>query len=154
MKIEIINLQKEKVDISVARKTVKYVLKTETRRKNIKLSVSFVDNKTIRRYNKKYMFMDSPTDVLSFPMMEGAKVKGDADYLGDIMVSVEMAEKRAGEFSNETGKELMIYLIHGVLHLMGYDDAKPGSKSRMDRKQEQISDILWNRKKWKLLTKS
>ncbi|MBN2190760.1 MAG: rRNA maturation RNase YbeY [Candidatus Aureabacteria bacterium] len=154
MKIEIINLQKKKVNAPVARKIIKYVLDTESCGKAAELSVSFVDNRTIQRYNKKYMSKDRPTDVLSFPMGEGEKVEGDGDYMGDVMVSVEMAVSRAREFSNDIGKELMIYLIHGILHLLGYNDTEPCSRKQMDEKQAKISGLLWDRRKWKLLTKS
>lgn len=121
---------------------------------DVKLSVSFVDNKTIQRYNKKYMHKNRPTDVLSFPMGEGEKVEGDEDYLGDVMVSVEMASIRACEFLHEPGKELMIYLIHGVLHLLGYNDTQSCSRILMDEKQVKMGSLLWDRRKWKLLTKS
>ncbi|MCK9555589.1 rRNA maturation RNase YbeY [bacterium] len=154
MKIEIINLQKKKISAPVARKIIKYVLDAEGCRTDVKLSVSFVDNKTIQRYNEKYMYKNRPTDVLSFPMGEGERVEGDEAYLGDVMVSVEMAYIRACEFLHEPGKELMIYLIHGVLHLLGYNDTQPCSRILMDEKQVKMSSLLWNRRKWKLLTKS
>ncbi len=151
MKVEIKNLQTEKIDLEAARKIVEFILTNEKTPDDTSLAVSFVDNKTIREYNEKYMNRDNLTDVLSFSMKEGEGIEGDNSYLGDVLVSVEMAFLRAKEFSNEVDRELMLYFIHGILHLLGYEDINTDSALVMREKEEQICIELWNKQKWRLL---
>lgn len=151
MKVEIKNLQTEKINLEAARKIVEFILTNEKTPDGTSLSVSFVDNKTIREYNEKYMNRDNVTDVLSFSMKEGEVIEGDNSYLGDVLVSVEMASLRAKEFANEVDRELMLYFIHGILHLLGYEDIDTGSALVMREKEEQICIELWDKQRWRLL---
>ncbi|MCK4946740.1 MAG: rRNA maturation RNase YbeY [Candidatus Aureabacteria bacterium] len=151
MKVEIKNLQTEKINLEAARKIVEFILTNEKTPDGTSLSVSFVDNKTIREYNEKYMNRDNVTDVLSFSMKEGEVIEGDNSYLGDVLVSVEMAFLRAEEFANEVDRELMLYFIHGILHLLGYEDIDTGSALVMREKEEQICIELWDKQRWRLL---
>ncbi|MCK5655437.1 MAG: rRNA maturation RNase YbeY [Candidatus Aureabacteria bacterium] len=151
MKVEIKNLQTEKINLEAARKIVEFILTNEKTPDGTSLSVSFVDNKTIREYNEKYMNRDNVTDVLSFSMKEGEVIEGDNSYLGDVLVSVEMASLRAKEFANEVDRELMLYFVHGILHLLGYEDIDTDSALVMREKEEQICIELWDKQRWRLL---
>lgn len=151
MKVEIKNLQTEKIDLEAARKIVEFILTNEETPDDASLTVSFVDNKMIREYNKKYMNRDNSTDVLSFSMKEGEAIEGDNSYLGDVLVSVEMAFLRAKEFSNEVDRELMLYFIHGILHLLGYEDIDTDSALIMRGEEKQICIELWDKQRWRLL---
>lgn len=151
MKVEIKNLQTEKINLEAARKIVEFILTNEKTPDGTSLSVSFVDNKTIREYNEKYMNRDNVTDVLSFSMKEGEVIEGDNSYLGDVLVSVEMAFLRAEEFANEVDRELMLYFVHGILHLLGYEDIDTDSALVMREKEEQICIELWDKQRWRLL---
>ena len=91
--------------------------------KDAAFSVVFVTDGAIRRYNRDYRGFDKPTDVLSF--------KGEDGYLGDILISSETAYNQARK-SSTLSFETNIHrlLLHGLLHLMGYDHETDGGKMR------------------------
>jgi probable rRNA maturation factor len=97
------------------------------------LSVLFTDNRGIVEYNRKYRGVDRPTDVLAFPLEGGGQ--GEAPYLGDIVISAEQAIFQAETRRHAPEKELGILIIHGVLHLLGYDhEEDEGEMRRTERK--------------------
>ena len=79
-----------------------------------------VGDPPMRGLNRAYRGVDSPTDVLSFAAGNGAE-GGDARYLGDIVISVETARRRALRRGSNLGRELRVLALHGLLHLLGYD---------------------------------
>lgn len=90
------------------------------------ISVAMVDDPTIHRLNRQYLDHDYPTDVLSF------ELERDATRLeGEIIVSVDTAERTAREVGVETTDELFLYVAHGTLHLLGYDDNTPARRTEM-----------------------
>ena len=82
------------------------------------ISVALVDNATIRRINQKHLAHDWPTDVISFTL----SATGEPELVGELVVSTEMAAATAAEVSAEAAAELSLYVVHGLLHLCGYDD--------------------------------
>ena len=94
------------------------------------LSIAFVDNKEIHNLNKEYRKVDSPTDVLSFPM--------DQEILGDVIISVERAKSQANEYGHSLQRELCYLLTHGILHLLGYDHKNKVEREEMRKKEEGI----------------
>ena len=87
--------------------------------------MAVVDDPTIRRLHREYLGEDSPTDVMSF-VLERAD-----DYLeGEVVVSAETACAAAPEYGWPAADELLLYVIHGTLHLVGYDDTTPRMRSR------------------------
>lgn len=99
------------------------------------ITLVFVDNKAIKKLNKKYLKKDAPTDVLSFPI--GEKSADGKFYLGDIVISVPQAFKHC--FSQEHGleKELKLLTIHGFLHLLGYEHS-----TGIEEEEEKIENLL------------
>lgn len=94
------------------------------------ISISVVDDATIQPLNRQYLQHDYPTDVLSFPLEE------DAHHLeGEVLVSAEMARRVASQYKWSPENELLLYVIHGVLHLVGFDD-REDSKRTLMRNQE------------------
>lgn len=88
------------------------------------LSVMLADDPTIHALNRTYRATDAPTDVLSFAQSEGdafAQPEGIAPHLGDVMISVDTAKRQAEEFGQTLQDEVSHLLVHGVLHLLGYD---------------------------------
>jgi len=83
------------------------------------ISVALVDNATIRRVNRQHLAHDWPTDVLSFTL----SAAGEPELVGELVVSTEMAAATAKEVSAEPAAELSLYVVHGLLHLCGYDDS-------------------------------
>jgi probable rRNA maturation factor len=95
------------------------------------ISLAFVDNPTIHRLNKRFLDHDEPTDVLSFPLSE-AKAK---KLSGELVVGVEVAKEQAEERGHDVGVELALYIIHGLLHLCGYDDKNEKAARQMRQRE-------------------
>jgi probable rRNA maturation factor len=91
------------------------------------LSIVLVSDAQIRRLNKLYRNKDKPTDVLSFPI--GEKVNGWL-ILGDIVISVDTARRQAKEFGYSLEEELKRLLVHGLVHLLGYDHELGGEEEK------------------------
>ncbi len=106
------------------------------------LSCVFTSDARIRAMNARYRGTRRPTDVLAFRTCEGRAVPGQAGYLGDIVISVERARAQAAQFGTTFKKEMCRYIIHGVLHLIGYDDEAPAPKRRMSRKEDELLERL------------
>jgi probable rRNA maturation factor len=90
------------------------------------LSIAIVDDPTIHSLNRQYLDHDYPTDVLSF-LLE--RDKGSLE--GEVIVSLDTAARRAAEFGWSAADELLLYVIHGTLHLVGYDDQAEAARSEM-----------------------
>ena len=86
----------------------------------VELSILFTDNAEVQQLNKEYRGKDKPTDVLSFSMSEGESPIASPS-LGDVVISVPIAVEQAVEYQVTTEQELLRLLIHGILHLLGYD---------------------------------
>jgi probable rRNA maturation factor len=82
------------------------------------ISLAFVDNGTIHTLNKRYLKHDEPTDVLSFPLSD----PGAAKLSGELVIGAEVALAQARDRGHDVHAELALYVIHGLLHLCGYDD--------------------------------
>lgn len=108
---------------------VRAILEGE-RVRSAKVSVAIVDDATIHRLNREYLQHDEPTDVLSFVLEANEKT-----LEGEIVVSVDTAAAAAARFGWTTADELLLYVVHGTLHLLGYDDQTPAALREM-REQE------------------
>ena len=123
------------------KKKLKSIVKFILMRAGIKdadLSIVFATDSEIKRLNNKYLGRNEVTDVISFPMREGKRLKKDNSILGDIVVSVDRSKKQAREFDSTFKKEMYLYIIHGILHLVGYTDEKGIERKKMQRKEESI----------------
>lgn len=113
---------------------------------NANLSIVFTTDSEIKRLNYLYRKENRPTDVLSFSMQEGRRLKRDSSILGDIVISVDRAKEQAKNFNSTFKKEIYLYIIHGILHLLGDgDDNKPFTKKFMRKKEAEILSILLSR---------
>ncbi len=100
------------------------------------LTLILADSACLRRLNKRYRNIDKVTDVISFAMQEGqAPPVADAN-LGDIYISLPRTRRQAREYRVSFEEELKRLVIHGLLHLIGYDHIKPGQAVRMHKKEE------------------
>ncbi len=104
-----------------------------------KVSIVLVDNETIHTLNRDFLNHDYPTDVLSFLIEE----KGGHRYVeGEIVVSTEMAKERAGEFDWNPEQESLLYIVHGLLHLVGYeDDTKSAAKGMREKERHYLGGV-------------
>ena len=114
------------VDRGRMREVVRAVLAGENVA-DYEISLAFVDNPTIHRLNQRYLQHDEPTDVLSFPLSEPNARK----LAGELVLGVEVARDQAAERGHDVSTELALYVIHGLLHLCGYDDKSPGPETEM-----------------------
>jgi probable rRNA maturation factor len=98
---------------------------------DFEISLAFVDNATIHRLNKQYLDHDEPTDVLTFPYSAAHAKKLE----GELVIGVEIAQEQAAERGHDVQAELALYVIHGLLHLCGYDDKAPGPEKEMRERE-------------------
>ena len=112
-------------------------LKHQKESLEVNLSVVLTDSRRLRKLNRDYLGIDAPTDVLSFPASESDPETG-ARYIGDILISVPYAAKGARKAGHPLEAELQLLVVHGVLHLLGHDHAKPREKARMWKAQREI----------------
>jgi probable rRNA maturation factor len=104
------------------------------------LSVSFVEQEEIAALHERFMDEAGPTDVLSFPLddVDGAKEGERVRLLGDVVVApTEAARNDPGDPESE----LRLLLVHGILHLLGYDHEDDGARTRMWERQERYSGV-------------
>lgn len=98
---------------------------------------------TIHTLNRQYRGKDKPTDVLSFPLADDLH----PELLGDVVISLDTATRQAQRRGHSLREEVQILLIHGILHLLGYDHEVSRSEAiRMHRKEREVMDILTNPK--------
>lgn len=102
------------------------------------LSIVFVTALKIRNLNRKYLKRGYATDVLAFDLKEG-KCGG---ITGDIVISTDAALRNGKAYKTSTGKEIVLYLIHGILHLLGFDDHAPRDIRIMRKKEREILQYL------------
>jgi probable rRNA maturation factor len=122
-----------KVDRSSIRALVRTVLLAEER-ESATISIALVDNATIHAVNRAYLNHDWPTDVISFALSD----PGDPDLAGELVVSTEMAHSCALERNIELLDELALYVVHGLLHLCGYDDKTVADACIMRHREHEV----------------
>lgn len=119
------------------------------------ISVAVVDDAAIHRVNRDYLQHDYPTDVISFLLDSGdadprsfsaslkKKGRGFGKWLhGDVILSGDTAHREAGEYGWEPQSEVCLYLVHGLLHLCGYDDLSDAEQSIMRGREREILEQL------------
>ena len=106
--------------------------------KTCRLSIAFVEDGAIARLNARYLGENCPTDVLAFPMQEGRSLSGDIALLGDVVISTQTARQNAKRFRSPFEAEVALYLVHGLLHLLGYRDKTSSQKQKMRRKEREV----------------
>lgn len=111
-------------------------------RGDAELSVVLVSDRLIRRLNREWRGRDRATDVLSFAQQEG-EGRAPATLLGDVVIAVPTARRQAGERGDTLGAESERLLIHGVLHLLGYDHERSAAEARrMQRRERMLARAL------------
>jgi len=100
---------------------------------NSQLGIVLVDDATIAKLNLQYHATPGPTDVLSFNYGEGQ---------GELIISVECAVRQARRFRTTVARELVLYVVHGILHLHGYDDQTPKDRRRMRAAERRLMSRL------------
>ena len=136
MIVEIANLQKHyRIKSSNIKRAVKEVLRKEGR--DARLSIVLVDNSRIKELNKQYFNSDEVTDVISFPLSNNKN-----SLSGEVIVSVETAVDTAGKRNISVEGEIVLYILHGILHLLGYDDGNEGDARVMHEEESKTLKAL------------
>ena len=115
--------------------------------RRVYVSLVLTDDAGIAALNREFRGIAAPTDVLSFPQHEAAgqvtAVPADAPLpLGDIVVSLQRAEAQAHEYGHARARELGFLLVHGLLHLLGYDHESPAQAATMEARQDAVLHAL------------
>jgi probable rRNA maturation factor len=127
IRVQIANPQESvPIDRARLREVVRKVLEEEHVRE-ARISLAFVDNATIQQLNKRYLNHDAPTDILSFPLSEDKL----SPLAGELVLGAEVAKEQALARGHDVQAELALYVIHGILHLCGYDDKDPRAVEKM-----------------------
>ena len=140
MKIVIKNLQ-NKVRLYPARikKLISDILKGERVKESGYINICFVNNALIKKFNIKFLKNKSSTDVLAFNWTEGHGLPSDRQshrvLQADIIISTEIAITHAHKFKTTPNYELMLYVTHGLLHILGYNDRNK-TETKLMRKKE------------------
>ena len=144
MKIEIENRQnKRKISKIPLRKVARKILSVSGC-PDAHLSILIVDDAGIQEINRDYLNKDRPTNVISFAMQEGEGGGVQPDLLGDVVVSAETAARDACEAQNSFESELYFLLLHGILHLLGYDHERgtEADAKRMEARESEIFSVI------------
>ncbi len=120
-----------------AENTIRHILKC-CRVSRADLTVVFVSRQKIAALNKQFLGRAYATDVLAFDLREHHK-----DVLrGDIIISTDAVVKQSRQFGQSRSRELALYMIHGILHLLGYDDHSPKDIAQMRAEEERVISKL------------
>lgn len=138
VRINVQNLTKIQIDKGLVRRISKKVLKSEKKQGDI--SIVFVSAKRMQDLNKRYRKEDRVTDVLSFShdsiISEFFNLPKEYFELGEIIVCLTKVKKNAKEFKSDFEKELKWVIIHGILHILGYDHEKSEKQAERMREKE------------------
>jgi probable rRNA maturation factor len=149
--LEVLDEQDElAIDLEKVRIVCEYILADGNIRSG-KINVVLVDSDTIQQYNRDFLHHDYPTDTISF-RTEDRRTEG---YLeGEVLVCTEVAHERAKEFGWTPEEELLLYVVHGMLHLTGFDDATSEQQAAMQEQERTYLEMLgiqvpnWNWDDW------
>ena len=137
MNVDVLDESGADADVVALNQLCRFVMRRMRLHPATELTVRLVDADTMAVLNEQWMGQDGPTDVLSFPMDELTPGADDATddqesgYLGDIAVCPQVAEQQAPAAGHSTSDELQLLVVHGILHLLGYDHATPDEHREM-----------------------
>jgi len=111
---------------------------TELELPNAELSLLLVNDVQIQALNRRYLRLDKPTNILAFPMREGEFSLLHPHILGDLVISVETARRQKKRFGLDEMKMVTLLMIHGILHLLGYEHegTKKGAREMAVKQKE------------------
>ena len=126
-------------------------LKAEGITSSAEMGLVITDSKTIQKLNRTYRDVDKPTDVLAFHMIPGISQEPEQpfvrppdgiNHLGEVVISYPQAVKQAPEQGHDVTQELALLIVHGILHLLGYDHELPDEEKQMKAKENAIMETL------------
>jgi probable rRNA maturation factor len=113
--------------------------------RNGEVSILIVDDDQIAKINQTYLNRAGPTNVIAFPMREGKFSHINPQLLGDVVISIETANREASLSELSMASRFSQLLVHGILHLMGYDHEQTEEQAhRMEEKSRELESLLKN----------
>jgi len=137
--------QDRPMDAGQWRDVMERMLRHEGQDERSEVSLTFVDDDSIQVLNRDHRAKDRPTDVLSFPQWNPGDDMPPAPLpipLGDIVISVETAERQAAEYGHTIEREIGFLMAHGLLHLLGLDHETPEEEAEMRDRQRHLLEAL------------
>jgi probable rRNA maturation factor len=133
------------VDEGSVRRIAQTVLKAEGVAPPYEVSLVFTDSETMKQLNRDYRGVDEPTDVLAFHMLPQKEADDSfalppdgVTRLGEVIISYPQAAEQAREQGHSPERELALLIIHGILHLLGYDHEEPGEEAKMRSREKEL----------------
>ncbi len=133
MEVSINNRTRAKIDERKVLELVDFFAKYY-KLENKDLSIAIIGDTVMRRLNKKYRGIDRPTDILSFD--------GDDDFFGELIIDYSQIKRQPSYFSKKINQEFLFIIVHGLLHLIGYDDEKETDRLIMINKGKDILKLF------------
>ena len=143
-KIEIADEQSHPIDFDPLIAVVGQILEDHTISKS-EISIAIVDDPTIRKLNKQYLEHDYETDVISFVLDYDEEI---GSLSGQLIVSTDTAAQLASEVGGTTQDELLLYVVHGTLHLVGYDDKNESDAQEMREAEKRYLQSMGVQHRW------
>ncbi|MCQ9206821.1 MAG: rRNA maturation RNase YbeY [Omnitrophica bacterium] len=141
LRVKVANLNRKRgIGLSGVKKAAILVLKSFGIPR-AEIGITFVTDRKIKALNKKYLKRDCPTDVISF-LLDGGRASKNKTLIGDIYISSDRAFGNALRFGLSLRKELLLYTIHGALHLVGFDDKGRRARARMQRLEKKFLESV------------
>jgi rRNA maturation RNase YbeY len=132
IKVEITNLQSgNKVNRPLLRKVLMHTMREAEVSGTLSLAV--VDSEEITELNRRFLGRAQPTDVMSFALQDET-----SDLFGEVVICADVAAQEAGERGIDFDSELALYALHGLLHLLGYDDETDQMREQMQNREQEI----------------
>ena len=135
----------DSIDADALHRLAMYVLKSENAATPLEIGVVVTTDEEVHALNRQYLGHDYKTDVISFGMAEAdteefITPEERPDYLGDVVISYDRAVEQAPEYEHSTEREVATLLVHGLLHLLGYDDTDDADREKMHERQD---ELIW-----------
>lgn len=154
MNVFVADEQTHPVDVASVRKLAHSVLEAERCPEDTEVSVMLVGDEEMAGYNQRFMGRDGATDVLSFPIEDLAPGRppstngeGPPPMLGDVVLDPAHIQRQARRLGVAFDEELALMVVHGLLHLLGYDHAEDGDADRMEARERELLEAVGRRRR-------
>lgn len=149
MNVFLADEQSTEVDLADIVPLVEHVMRSERLPEESEVAVVLIDNEEMTKYNERYMGGSGPTDVLSFPIEDGRPgepirrdPEGPPVNLGDVFIAPDVVRANASAHGVEFGDELALMVVHGMLHLLGWDHQDDADAERMEARERDLLGVV------------
>ena len=145
-------IRKRRIRESTVKEFARFVMGRVGYPNSAELSVSFIGANAMRRLNRDYLGVDRDTDVLAFPLGEDKNGPTDKKLLGDVVISIDRAVAQARSWGTTLNHEVLLYLIHGILHLAGLDDRTAPGREEIWKRQQALLGAALKKRRWNVIS--